>query len=558
MFTKEAGGLLGFFKSNDSYDPDRLAADQQKLRAFYLTAGLCRFPRRFGARRADARPRATSSSPTWSRKARATSSARSRRKASLRDFNADIDQVAGQDQAGRLVQRQGGRGHGHRPQRSGRRPGLCLRRRISPTSIATPKSKLMNITFQVGETPRVYVERIDIQGNTVTRDKVIRREFRVNEGDAFNAFKVKRSQDRIQSLGFFQENLEIKQTQGSTPRPRRPGPRRRGKIDRRAAAVGRLFEPREVHHLGLDRAAQFHGQGPDSSAPASIGRVIRKSVQLGFTEPYLFDKNDPARRRNLPPRLQQLQLSSATTRNTTYAQTVDRRRPPARLPGHRIRQLRHALFAGRRTRSRSTRALSITDLDGDRPARPSAIRAKAGTLSVRRTGQRLTSSIGYSSVYRQHQRHPRDARPADHLEPGFRRPWRRRQISPHAALDATKYFALPQGLHPLDPWRRRLHPPAAEVAGRRPGRRSGITDRFFGAADARLRHSRHRSARRPHAAMTPMAPLVTDDDEQDSATRSAAGPITWAGSKSNSRSVRSCAALAFARRPSSTSARCGS
>ena len=75
----------------------------------------------------------------------------------------------------------------------------------------------MNITFRVGETPRVYVERIDIQGNTVTRDKVIRREFRLNEGDAFNAFKVKRSQDRIQSLGFFQEKLEIKQTEGSAP-----------------------------------------------------------------------------------------------------------------------------------------------------------------------------------------------------------------------------------------------------------------------------------------------------------------------------------------------------
>ena len=44
-----------------------------------------------------------------------------------------------------------------------------------------------------------------------TRDKVIRREFRLNEGDAFNALKVKRSQDRIQSLGFFQDNLEIKQ-----------------------------------------------------------------------------------------------------------------------------------------------------------------------------------------------------------------------------------------------------------------------------------------------------------------------------------------------------------
>ena len=43
MFTREAGGLLGFFRSNDSYDPDRLAADQQKLRAFYLTQGYADF-----------------------------------------------------------------------------------------------------------------------------------------------------------------------------------------------------------------------------------------------------------------------------------------------------------------------------------------------------------------------------------------------------------------------------------------------------------------------------------------------------------------------------------
>ena len=43
MFTRQAGGLLGFLKSNDTYDPDRLAADQQKLRAFYLTQGYADF-----------------------------------------------------------------------------------------------------------------------------------------------------------------------------------------------------------------------------------------------------------------------------------------------------------------------------------------------------------------------------------------------------------------------------------------------------------------------------------------------------------------------------------
>ena len=88
---------------------------------------------------------------------------------------------------------------------------------INPAYDRDADEKLMNLTIKVGPTPRVYVERIDITGNTSTRDKVIRREFRLNEGDAFNALMVKRSQDRIQSLGFFQDKLEIKQTEGSAP-----------------------------------------------------------------------------------------------------------------------------------------------------------------------------------------------------------------------------------------------------------------------------------------------------------------------------------------------------
>ncbi|MFX4963495.1 POTRA domain-containing protein, partial [Acinetobacter baumannii] len=61
------------------------------------------------------------------------------------------------------------------------------------------------------------VERIDINGNTITQDKVVRREMRLNEGDAFNTFLVKRSQDRINSLGYFQEKFEITQKPGSSP-----------------------------------------------------------------------------------------------------------------------------------------------------------------------------------------------------------------------------------------------------------------------------------------------------------------------------------------------------
>src|SRR3546814_4309649 len=63
----------------------------------------------------------------------------------------------------------------------------------------------------------LYVERIDVNGNTLTQDKVVRREFRLNEGDAFNSFAVKRTESRINSLGYFQENLEVERKEGSAP-----------------------------------------------------------------------------------------------------------------------------------------------------------------------------------------------------------------------------------------------------------------------------------------------------------------------------------------------------
>src|SRR3546814_1211049 len=80
-----------------------------------------------------------------------------------------------------------------------------------------PEDRTMAITFNVGESPRTYVERIDVNGNTLTHDKVVRRQFRLNEGGAFNSFGVKRTDSRITSLGYFQENLEIERQEGSAP-----------------------------------------------------------------------------------------------------------------------------------------------------------------------------------------------------------------------------------------------------------------------------------------------------------------------------------------------------
>ena len=73
-----------------------------------------------------------------------------------------------------------------------------------------------DLVFRIIEGPRVYIERIDIVGNTTTLDYVIRRELELAEGDAFNRVLLDRSRRRVRALRFFEE-VEIEEVEGSTP-----------------------------------------------------------------------------------------------------------------------------------------------------------------------------------------------------------------------------------------------------------------------------------------------------------------------------------------------------
>ncbi|MBR5130527.1 MAG: outer membrane protein assembly factor BamA [Alphaproteobacteria bacterium] len=73
------------------------------------------------------------------------------------------------------------------------------------------KNKTVKITFSVAEGEKVFVNKIDITGNSRTLDKVIRREFRIKEGDAFNASKLRRSKQRVENLDYF-EKVDLKTT----------------------------------------------------------------------------------------------------------------------------------------------------------------------------------------------------------------------------------------------------------------------------------------------------------------------------------------------------------
>ena len=86
--------------------------------------------------------------------------------------------------------------------------------RVRPRAIPDQATRTIAITYQVDEGPRVYIERINIVGNERTKDYVIRREFRLAEGDAYNPLMVDRAKKRLTGLGLF-KNVEVKRRPGS-------------------------------------------------------------------------------------------------------------------------------------------------------------------------------------------------------------------------------------------------------------------------------------------------------------------------------------------------------
>ncbi len=278
------------FSSRDTYDPDRLAYDQQKLRQFYLTQGYADF--RVVSAVAELTPDRRDFIITYvveeGERYRFGDVAV---ESDIRDFSAaqlranlPAPMRSGQYYNAQLVE--------DTVTRLNELAGLFgyAFADVRPTFNRNRENLTMAVTFRVAEVPRVYVERIDISGNTTTRDKVIRREFRLAEGDPFNSVRVRRSRDRIQSLGFFQDNLEITQTQGSAPDRVILGV----EVEERATGELQLsagFSSLERFLVNLSvRQRNFLGQGQELRASVNYSSYS-KSIEMGFTEPYLFDRN---------------------------------------------------------------------------------------------------------------------------------------------------------------------------------------------------------------------------------------------------------------------------
>jgi outer membrane protein insertion porin family len=146
----------------------------------------------------------------------------------------------------------------------------------------------IDVTFDIQEGPRVYVERINISGNTRTLDKVIRREFRLAEGDAFSTAKVRRSQERLRNLGFF-EKVDIAAAPGSTPDKTnlevQVVEQSTGDI---SFGAGYSTTSGILGDISL-KERNLLGKGQELRLGVSVGS-LSTLVDLSFTEPYFLDR----------------------------------------------------------------------------------------------------------------------------------------------------------------------------------------------------------------------------------------------------------------------------
>jgi outer membrane protein insertion porin family len=285
IVTQEAA-FYRFFSTTDTYDPDRLTLDKEALRKFYLSEGYADF--RVVSAVAELSPDQEAFFITFTveegeRYKLGTVDIKTTLKdldpESLRDavttsegdwYNADkVDESV---QA--ISDRVGSLGYAF----------VDVRPRIDRDA----ENKILNLTYDIQEGPKVYVERIDISGNVRTQDKVIRREFRLAEGDAFSTSKLRRTEQRLKNLGFF-ESVDIQAVPADSPDKTiikvKVAEKSTGEL---SFGAGFSTADGPLANVGV-RERNLLGKGYDVRAQLNIsGR--RSTADLSFTDPYFLDK----------------------------------------------------------------------------------------------------------------------------------------------------------------------------------------------------------------------------------------------------------------------------
>ncbi len=203
-----------FLSNSDTYDPDRLNFDKELLRRFYLKQGYADIE--VLDARAELAPDRTAFFITFTvnegerYKIGKIAIELRLKKLDAADLYPTLKIAEGDWYNGDLVERTQ-----HALETEVQNRGYAFVE-VKPRINRNRETHTIDLVFDIGEGPRVYVERIDIVGNARTEDKVIRREFRLAEGDAFNAAAVRLTRQRLEDLGYFNK-VDIQTSPGSAP-----------------------------------------------------------------------------------------------------------------------------------------------------------------------------------------------------------------------------------------------------------------------------------------------------------------------------------------------------
>ena len=205
--------ILSFLSSNDTYDPDRIEADRDIIRRYYLKNGYADV--QVIAALTEYDPSVTGFRVTFK-----IEEGLQYRVGSV-EFRSSIATLNGE--AFRSLSRVsvGSVYNAEALEKSVEEMSIEASRRGYAFAIVKPQgdknfdAHTVSIVFSIDEGPRVYIERINVRGNTRTRDYVIRREFDISEGDAYNRALVDRAERRLKNLDYFKE-VKIKSEPGSS------------------------------------------------------------------------------------------------------------------------------------------------------------------------------------------------------------------------------------------------------------------------------------------------------------------------------------------------------
>lgn len=254
--------------------------------------------------------------------------------------------------------------------------------RVDPRVTRDPATQTLNVQFALVRGPRIFVERIDIKGNTTTLDSVIRREFRTDEGDPFNPREIRNSADRIRALGFFSK-ADVNTKPGTNP-------------DQVVVDVNVEEQPTGSLTLGASYgAASGFGVLVGVQEDNFLGRGQSLGVQIGttadnqqssidFVEPYFLGRDVKAR--------MHLWYDTTSNDNADYNTRIQGLQPSVEFPVAENSRLEARYAYGKKKLfgvTDYTAASGTTSASGSSPV-----------LSYEQSlGERTASSVGYTYTW---------------------------------------------------------------------------------------------------------------------------------------------------------------